>query len=35
MALSGGVLPWLSQAYRITARLLRDEFNTQTTEELS
>jgi hypothetical protein len=27
--------PWLSPAYRITARLLRDELNTQTTEELS
>ena len=25
--------PWLSPAYRITARLLRDELNTQTTEE--
>jgi hypothetical protein len=27
--------PWLSPAYRITARLLRDELKTQTTEELS
>ena len=27
--------PWLSPAYRITARLLRDELNTQTTEESS
>jgi hypothetical protein len=35
MAVSGGVLPWLSPAYRITARLLRDELNTQTTEESS
>jgi hypothetical protein len=35
MALSGGVLPWLSPTYQITARLLRDELNTQTTEELS
>lgn len=35
MALSGGVLPWLSPAYRITARLLQDELNTPTTEELS
>ncbi len=25
--------PWLSPGYRITARLLRDELNTQTTEE--
>ena len=27
--------PWLSPAYRIAARLLRDELKTQTTEELS
>jgi hypothetical protein len=35
MAVNDALLPWLSPAYQITARLLRDELNTPTTEESS